>query len=167
MVVQPSSSISWVHKNNGTLGTLFPSPLRSWWFCVGKNNPGCCCLPYLIFILNPGLDLTFQKVWKALHGVFSLIWYNLGRKQNWVKMVASSCRILRGCSIGKSRVPFLTTQVQWAGSLTSLSLCYHGSKRRIIKIPPSTMIGSEMSDWPKLDPIWVLRPLWKLKENTL
>lgn len=65
-------------------GTHFPSPLSS--CSVRHKNPGGggggrCCSPYLTSLLSPGLDLTFQEVGEALHGVFSRVQYRLGRKR--------------------------------------------------------------------------------------
>jgi hypothetical protein len=74
-----------------------------------RENPACRCASYLIFFLNPNLDMAFQEVTKALHGVFSFIHDSLERQQSRIQMEASSCKLLIEDYKTKPSIRFRTT----------------------------------------------------------
>lgn len=91
-------------------GTHFLSPLSS--YSVRHKNLGCCS-PYLISLLSPGLDLTFQEVRKALHSVFSSVQYHLGRKQTVSAALPVGDGIAAWMNGWNSQLPACNRQAPW------------------------------------------------------
>ena len=124
-VIQPGSLLHSLPQDYRTLGTLFPNLLSSWWFCVGQNGLGYCCFP--LPHLHPQSEswFDFPGSQKSPSGYVHHCTVQPRKKMEQRWNGSLFLQDTQGWSTDKSGVKFLTTWVQWASSLTSLSFHYH------------------------------------------